>query len=193
MIPLLLLFALQQTPAPLAVRELAIEPVPHHLAVAALGADGGNRLVSVSGRTLRLVEEPDLRLALAGDSVLWTIADLDRDGRSEFLLLVDGMELRAVERIIATAGGADRLVLSAPILSALKALPPRGVHQCQVRLNKTLYDNLRVHDVGPPRWLVPTQRKNRSCTRRFCAPYLQSTVLKSISSNKSGETSGERE
>ncbi len=128
MIPLLLLFALQQTPAPLAVRELAIEPVPHHLAVAALGADGGNRLVSVSGRTLRLVEEPDLRLALAGDSVLWTIADLDRDGRSEFLLLVDGMELRAVERIIATAGGADRLVLSAPILSALKALPPRGVH-----------------------------------------------------------------
>lgn len=109
------------------LRELAVEPVPHHLGVAALGVDGGNRLLSLTGRTLKLLDEPDLRLALAGDSVLWTIADSDRDGRDEFLVLVDGDELRRVERL-ATEGGVARLRLSEPLLAGLKALPPRGVH-----------------------------------------------------------------
>lgn len=115
-----LLLALQATPPQ--IRDLAVEPAPHALAVAALGEDGGNRLVSLQGRLLRLVEEPELTLRLPEGSVLWTVADLDGDAREEILLLLEGRELRRVER------GADGLALSAPLLDALGALAPRGLH-----------------------------------------------------------------
>lgn len=124
------LLSLLQAGGAAAPREIAIEPQPQHLGVAALGEGGGNRLLAVTGRTLRLVEEPEARLALTGDSVLWTIADLDGDGRAEFLVLADGDALHRVER----AEGADgrvRLRLSAPILAGLRALPPRGVHPAE--------------------------------------------------------------
>ncbi len=107
--------------APAQLTELSVEPRPHHLAVAALGADGGNRLVSLTGRLLRLVEEPDVKFQFPGESVLWTVADLDADGRDEVLLLVDGDALVRVER----RGAA--LVASEPILDDLHCLPPRGV------------------------------------------------------------------
>jgi hypothetical protein len=119
--PLLLVAA--PTPAPGPVLEaLAIEPQPQALAVAALGADGGNRLVGLTGRQLRLVEEPDMRLRLPDGSLLWTVADLDEDGRDEILLLIEGRELRRVER------GEDGLRLGEPLLEGLGALIPRGLH-----------------------------------------------------------------
>ncbi|MDA1259566.1 MAG: VCBS repeat-containing protein [Planctomycetota bacterium] len=127
MIAALCLIAVQ-APTVAPPRELLVEPVPHHLGVAALGAEGGNRLVALTGRTLRLIDEPDLRLALSGDSLLWTIADLDGDGGEEFLVLVDGDALRRVERVTDAATGRVRIALSEPILSGLKAVPPRGTH-----------------------------------------------------------------
>ena len=125
----LLLFALQAASAP--PQELLVDPAPHHLGVAALGANGASRLLTVTGRMLRLLEEPDLRLALSGDSVLWTIADLDGDGRDEFLVLVDGDLFQRVERREDPAGGRARLVLSEPLLAGLKAMPPRGIHPAE--------------------------------------------------------------
>jgi hypothetical protein len=107
--------------APAQLTELSVEPRPHHLAVAALGADGGNRLVSLTGRLLRLVEEPDVKFQFPGESVLWTVADLDADARDEVLLLVDGRDLVRIER-----RGAS-LAASEPILTDLNCLPPRGV------------------------------------------------------------------
>ncbi len=52
------------------------------------------------------------------------------------------------------------------------------VDQTQAFVNKALYNlsRVRVHDRSPC-WLVPTQRKNRSCTRRFSSPYIQSLDL----------------
>lgn len=129
MIALLGLLAAQAPdPAP---RALSVEPAPHHLGVAALGADGGNRLLTVTGRTLRLLDEPELRMALSGESLLWTIADLDADGGDEFLVLVDGDALRRVERVADPDGGAARLAFSEPILAGLKSLPPRGIHPAE--------------------------------------------------------------
>lgn len=129
MIAALLLAALQAPDA--APRALLVEPAPHHLGVAALGAGGGNRLLTVTGRMLRLLDEPDLRLALAGESLLWTIADLDGDGGDEFLVLQDGDALRRVVRGSDPATGAARLALSEPLLAGLKALPPRGIHPAE--------------------------------------------------------------
>lgn len=126
-----LLAAVLQGPATPAPREFAVDPMPHHLGVAALGADGGNRLLAVTGRMLRLLDEPEAKLALPGDSVLWTIADGDGDGRDEFLALLDGDELRRVERVAEAADGAPPLRWSEPLLVALHALPPRGVHPAE--------------------------------------------------------------
>ncbi len=116
-----LLLVTAQAPLP-QLLDLEVEPAPHALAVAALGADGGNRLVSLTGRMLRLVDEPELKLRLPDASLLWTIADLDGDGRDEILMLMDGRDLVRVER------GEGGLTLSAPLLEGLGALTPRGIH-----------------------------------------------------------------
>ena len=81
-----------------ALQDLNLEPVPHHLGVAALGPGGEPRLVSLTGRLLRLVEEPELKIQLNGESVLWTIADVDADGADEVVVLLEGRELRRVTR-----------------------------------------------------------------------------------------------
>lgn len=103
------------------IQDLSLEQVPHHLGVAALGPGGSPRLVSVTGRLLRIVDEPDFRIQLVGESVLWTIADLDGDGADEVVVLLEGRELRQVVR------GASRLEYGAPVLTDVGALPPRGL------------------------------------------------------------------
>lgn len=103
------------------IQDLILDPVPHHLGVAALGPDGASCLVSVTGRMLRIVDEPDFRIPLQGESVLWTIADLDGDGGDEVVVLLEGRELRRVVR------GAERLEYGPPILAEVGALPPRGI------------------------------------------------------------------
>ncbi len=123
MIAAVLALALCQAPAAADpdLRSLHVEGLPNHLAVAALGPAGENRLVAFAGPVVKLVEEPAVRLRLAGDSVVWTVADLDRDGRDEVLVLVDGDALHRLERFD------GRLRLSAPLAEGLGALPPRGV------------------------------------------------------------------
>jgi hypothetical protein len=118
MIILAALLACAQQPQ---VQDLSLDPVPHHLGVAALGPGGAPCLVSVTGRLLRLVDEPGFRIQLQGESVLWTIADLDGDGGEEVVVLLEGRELRRIVR------GAERLEYGAPILSEVGALPPRGL------------------------------------------------------------------
>lgn len=103
------------------IQDLSLDPVPHHLGVAALGPGGAPRLISITGRLLRLVDEPDFRMQLQGESVLWTIADVDADGADEVVVLLEGRELRRVVR------AADRLEYGPPILSEVGALPPRGL------------------------------------------------------------------
>src|SRR6187551_1325628 len=67
---------------------------------------------------------------------------------------------------------------------------PRGMDRIQLIPNKCSYNLrcVRVHD-SSPRWLVPTQRKNRSCTRRFSLPYRQAIDKYSLFNTKAGETS----
>ena len=64
--------------------------------------------------------ESEKILSLPGLSTLWTTADLDEDGKDEFLVLVDGDSLY---RLILHDG---ELVFSDPIASGLGAVTPVG-------------------------------------------------------------------
>src|SRR3990172_6462655 len=70
-----------------------------------------------------------------------------------------------------------------------KHLAPGSMYGGELRFDKMLYDVVRVHVVGPLRWLVPEQRIYRGCTRSFCAPCLQYVEWEGISFGKGGETS----
>jgi hypothetical protein len=61
----------------------------------------------------------------------------------------------------------------------------------ELRFDEALYNNVRVHVVGPPRWLVPKQRTYRDGTRTSRASWLQSVEWEGISLGKGGETSGD--
>src|SRR3989344_5289303 len=63
----------------------------------------------------------------------------------------------------------------------------------ELRFDEALYNNVRVHVVGPPRWLVPKPRTYRNSTRSFCTPCLQYVEWEGISLGKGGETSGRGE
>jgi len=106
---------------------LVIEPRPLHLAVARLEPDGLQRLLAIQGRSVRLTDpmpegEQAPVLRLEGESAIWTVADLDRDGADEFLVLIDGNELHRLEL------QDGKLVLSAALASGMRSQPPRGVH-----------------------------------------------------------------
>src|SRR3989304_2146840 len=71
-----------------------------------------------------------------------------------------------------------------------KHLAPGSMYGGELRFDKMLYDVVRVHVVGPLRWLVPEQRIYRGCTRSFFGPCLQFVEWEGISFGKGGETSG---
>lgn len=108
-------------------REVVVSPRPLHLAVARLEPDGAGRLLAIQGRGISLAEAVGAdvevpRLRLPGESTLWTVADLNRDGMDEFLVLVDG---DALHRVVLQEGV---LVLEEAIITGLRCLPPRGIH-----------------------------------------------------------------
>ncbi len=106
---------------------VVVEPRPLHLTVARLQPEGQGELLAVNGRRVSLAwarhadQEPP-RLRLPGEATLWTVADLDRDGMDEFLVLVDGDSLHRLEMVM------GELSLGEPVAAGLRTLPPRGVH-----------------------------------------------------------------
>ncbi len=118
-----LLLLLQIAPAGSTLEPLEIDRVPMHLAVAHLGSGEALSLLAVDGREVEvLFSEPEKTLSLPGLSTLWTTADLDEDGKDEFLVLVDGDSLY---RLILHDG---ELTFSDPIASGLGAVTPVGCH-----------------------------------------------------------------
>jgi hypothetical protein len=102
---------------------IQISPVPQHLSAVDLSHDGRAELVSVhDGKICLLFGGQCTPLEIPGKSTLWTVADFNRDGTQDMLLLVDGKVLYTVE----FAEGSLRL--SDPVVSGLDGTPPLGLH-----------------------------------------------------------------
>lgn len=114
--------------------ELAYEITPMdfgktfaHMAIASLDGTRRGHILAIQRRQVRMVEvqvegEEPPSLWLPGEATLWTMSDLDGNGLEEFLVLVDGKDLKQVEFVD------GELRLSAPLISGLRGLPPRGCH-----------------------------------------------------------------
>jgi len=85
---------------------VAIDPEPMHLALADCDGIAGLEWIRVQGASLELTTEggQTLRSRFPGDAVLWTVADLDRDGHGELLALVGGDRLY---RLVVAGDGLD--------------------------------------------------------------------------------------
>ncbi len=100
-----------------------IRSVPDHIAVVDLDGDGALEMVAVRGGKAHLLHGAEVApLELPGRATLWTVADLGRSGVEQFLVLVDGKELRPVRL------SEGELELAPAILTGLDATPPMGLH-----------------------------------------------------------------
>jgi len=105
------------------VTPIQFETVPNHLALVDLDGDGKRETVQVRGAQLT-VEMPDGTIregVIPGSATLWTIADLEGDGKEAFLALVDGKELRRCQILDEECRWNDVL------LQDVGATIPRGV------------------------------------------------------------------
>ena len=118
---LILLF--QVAPSGSTLEPMRLDKVPSHLAAAALGNGEGLALLAVSGNHVEIVSPGgEGHITLPGIATLWTTADLDQDGKEEFLVLVDG---EALHRLVLQEGA---LTLSEPLAMGLGAVAPVGCH-----------------------------------------------------------------
>ena len=106
------------TPEPLAV-DLGVQV--QHLAVASLDGSKVGHLLAIENRTVRLMEAVDgPKIEIPGEATLWTLADLDRNGTEEFIVLVDGSTLYQLQLLD------NVLSFSEPLASNLGGMPPHG-------------------------------------------------------------------
>lgn len=109
----------QQSPEGAPIR---VHPVPDHLAAVDLDGDAQVELVSVQGAEVCLLLGGQCDpLTLPGRATLWTVADWDGDGQQEFLVLVDGKTLHAVQLTD------EGMSLGDALASDLDGTPPLGV------------------------------------------------------------------
>ncbi len=119
----LLLLLFQVAPAGSTLEPMRVDRVPSHLAAAYLGDGKKLVLLAVDGNHVEVVSPGgEVDFTLPGIATLWTTADLNQDGKEEFLVLVDG---NALHRLVLRDG---ILSLSEPLASALGAVTPVGCH-----------------------------------------------------------------
>lgn len=101
---------------------IRIAPIPEHLAAVDLDGDRKAELVSVqNGEVCLLFGGTCDPMPIPGRATLWTVADWDRDGVQELLILVDGKSLHRVALTENSMG------LGAAIAENLDGTPPLGI------------------------------------------------------------------
>lgn len=100
-----------------------IEPAPQRIALAELDDTGKTTILAVSNHEVWIADRKEREpLVLPGSSGLWTVADLQGDGRREFLWLKDG------EAIYRLALRGEKLHLHPPTVEGLGGRLPQGAN-----------------------------------------------------------------